>query len=625
MDSIVPCRRTISDRFPIASFRVRVAEPRYYEVACTTDPRLLHPDYAARRTQENFFTSRSRGLVAVSSGEHTWLMPPEVLRRFVGARRIYYALGTYAGRNGEQPRFTVSPQSLDQVPCLSLSPDFTGRGLDRSRVGGRKPASATYGGGSGRSGLRWGGDDALAYERQLSAGYRGDDDGDYDDGYDPSLWSASEALEDADEPEDDDEDGDSPELEDGTSLPGPATARVGGRRVPARIKPCDPDGYGRVARRGGQRTSSPPAPDPSPIGRGVPRFGGSNGDDGEELEDGAAFFLAHPEALGAYGRRRRPAYGRRSRTRHSDYRDEYEEESLPVGPASRPLGTATLTIAEMVRILRVVARRQSGQDGYQATVEDRDGGGLSWGLLLFNQGSGELGRVLSLAKRRDEQLGTSLSPAHRFDQLFGPRAQDLVRQTDPEQTPNAAERLAPVEGKRLSEEPWRSRFRAAGAVPYVQAAQNEVAVERFFRPVLPLARALGINSARGLAVLVDRLIHMGVGGGSSWIMRAAGPVRTEADRAAALRALGYEPTELGRFQREHGVARADGQWGPLTHAALTRALKRLGTASPLVLTQGDDALQTIAEAADSTDFRDRILAFLRDRTNFDDLATFDLR
>src|SRR5690606_1239416 len=168
MDSIVPCRRTISDRFPIASFRVRVPEPRYYEVACATDPQLLHTDYAGRRTPQNFYSSRASGLLGVQRGEHTWIMPPEVLRRFAGARRIYYALGTYAGKGGESPRFTVSPDALDRVPFIGLAADFTGRALDRTRLGGRASSWTRNYGGASAPVLRWGGDDALEIERRVS-------------------------------------------------------------------------------------------------------------------------------------------------------------------------------------------------------------------------------------------------------------------------------------------------------------------------------------------------------------------------------------------------------------------------------------------------------------------------
>ena len=669
MDSIVPCRRTISDRFPIASFRVRVPEARYYEVACATDPRLFHPDYAGSRSETNFYTSRSRGLIGVGSGEHTWFVPPEVLCRFAGSRRIYYALGTYGGPNGDNPRFSISPAALDRVPSLALAQDFTGRTLDRGRIGRAGRAKATYGRPEGGSSLRWGGDDAMEYERQLSASLGGDDDDDdYDDGYDPGLWHAAglEADDDDDDYDDELEEG---EIEDGTQLSSPASARLGGARAALdSMFAVDPEGYGGPPARGIPRRASAARSGQigalggvSSVGRGVPRFGGSPDDD--ELEDGTAYLNAHPEALGGYGRpprratppaharprsrsRSRPyvggapahermAYGRKGTGRHPAYREEHREESLPVGPAARPLGQRALEIPDMVDIVRSVGRAESGDDGYQATVRDAEFSdpthpafgryhmGLSWGIVLFNQRSGALGRVLALAKQRDQRLGDSLPAEHRFARLFGPDAAALLATTDPARTPQPQERVAPVGGAVLWEQPWVKRFEDAGAVGYVQAAQNEVAVEDYVRPMLPIARALELTTARGLALLVDRAVHMGVGAGASWVMRAAGPVRSEAERSEALRALGYEPGELARFQREHGVSPADGGWGPLTHAALTTAMRRLGPSSPLVLPEAEEAMRSLLDAAEDTGFRDRMLALMRS-DDFDDRTMFEL-
>ena len=68
METITPCRKTISERFPIASFVVRVPKARHYEVACATDPRLFHTDYAAHRTPQNFYSSLGDGLAVANKG-----------------------------------------------------------------------------------------------------------------------------------------------------------------------------------------------------------------------------------------------------------------------------------------------------------------------------------------------------------------------------------------------------------------------------------------------------------------------------------------------------------------------------------------------------------------------------
>ncbi len=633
MDSIIPCRRTISDRFPVASFRVRVPEPRYYEVACATDPRLFHPDQAGRRRAANFYTSRDCGLIAAQRGEHTWMMPPEVLRSFAGARRIYYALGTYAGKGGEAPRFSIAPETLGEVPAVSLASDFTGRTLDRGRIG-RVSATATrsgatsYGNPHGTRTMRWGGDDALEYEREMGSSL-GDDEDDYDDGYDPDLWSGASAS--ADDREDDSlEPG---EIEDGTQLPAHAvgqgmTGMIGGRdhAVSGAIGP-DPDAYGTVAGRGASARvmTSSRSPSSSPVGRGVLRFGGSPQDD-DELEDGRGFFTSRPEELGGYGGGaravQRMAYGRRT-SQHAAFREHAEEESLPVGPAAAPLALPSLGIPGMVDILRRIGEQHAGPSLYRATTRDpefRDPKhpafgryhlGLSWGLALFNQRTGALGRVLRLAAQRDALLADALPDAERFASLFGPDHATLLERTDARITVEPNERVAPIAGARLWESPWIERFEAAGAVGYVQAAQNEVAVEELFAPLVPLARALGVRSGVGLALLVDRAVHLGAGEGASWIMRAVGPVRTEADRARALQALGYGPQGLQRLQREHGGDPADGRWGPLSHAAMTSAMRRLGSSAPLRLPTEDEVIRSMLTAAEGTGFRDRMLA-LRD-------------
>ena len=197
MESIVATRDSISERFPVASFTVNVPERRLFEVVCATDPRLLHTDNASLRTPNNFYSSRSVGLMAAQRGPNAFVLPAEQLRRFAGARRIYYALGTYAGRQGEHPRFTIAPDTLDRVPSVALSSDFTGRSLDQRRLGVSSPSS-NYGR-QDRTMLRWGGDAVLEAERATirrtasPAPANRSSAVAYDDGFDPSLWTRNQA------------------------------------------------------------------------------------------------------------------------------------------------------------------------------------------------------------------------------------------------------------------------------------------------------------------------------------------------------------------------------------------------------------------------------------------------
>src|SRR5690606_35280369 len=159
---------------------------------------------------------------------------------------------------------------------------------------------------------------------------------------------------------------------------------------------------------------------------------------------------------------------------------------------------------------------ESGAAGYSAINADSEYNdpshpayrryhiGLSWGLIQFTQRSGSLGRVLQAIRRREATLA-DLPAEHRFDALFGPGADELLRVTtdsDPER------RVAAVGGARLWEPVWVERFRAAGRVPHVMWSQNEIALTDYFDPNIRSAEWLGFDTARSLAMLVDRCIHM---------------------------------------------------------------------------------------------------------------------
>lgn len=655
MEAIVPCRSTISDRFPLASFTIRSSEPRYFEVACATDPRLFHTDFADRRSPGNFFSSRASGLLVAERGDTTWIVPSHALRRFAGARRLYYALGTYGGRGGEAARFSIAPDAIERIPSIAIAGDFTGRSLDRRRIGGVEPPAAAYGGNAGAP-LRWGGDAALEAERARSARSSSSSDDDYDDGYDADLWRRPGGLE-----LDDDDDSD---------VPGDDEAYGAAPRAFADDEPSFDADEQEDGAAFNQRHPEASAPEPRVGGRA--RYGAvahASADEGipsdaGELEDAAALYLAEGAST-AYGARavgrivpgrrapamhdsgaRAPAaaahaapapqrYGRRESTtrpaatargRHADYADEDSEESLPIGPAARALSDSSpppapvpLEIPEKVRILRIVARAESGSDGYAALAADPEfqdpahpayqtcHHGLSFGLVLFTQRSGLLGCVLRRAKARADAAGSSLPAEEQLDSLFGAAWEHLLRVTDPELTPEPEDRIAPVEDHVLWEEPWLGRFRRAGQVPYVQAAQNEVALVELFDPILPLARDLGFVTDRALALLLDRVIHMGLGGGRRFVLQAVGPIRTEAERASALSALGFGPDDLAAFQRSRELP-VDGKWGPITHAALIAALRTLGPRSPLPIPEPALMLRALIDAAQGTDFEARVRA-----------------
>jgi hypothetical protein len=239
-----------------------------------------------------------------------------------------------------------------------------------------------------------------------------------------------------------------------------------------------------------------------------------------------------------------------------------------------PAAAQVLDNQTIYRIVREVAVPLSGDELYSAVAADEQLG-LLFGLVLFPQASVHLGSVLRLMSGRAEAA---------FLDVFGAAAQELLAVTG---AATATERLAPVHGQLLWHEPWPSRFRRAGEVPAFQAAQNEEAIERQFRPMLRPALALGLSTERALAIAYDAVATRGVGGGIRWLVETAGPLRTDRQRAAALRSLGF--ADVAAFQRSVGWVPADGVFGPETHAALVGALRSQGdvpvpTAAELVAT-----------------------------------------
>jgi hypothetical protein len=213
-----------------------------------------------------------------------------------------------------------------------------------------------------------------------------------------------------------------------------------------------------------------------------------------------------------------------------------------------------------------------------------------------------------------------------FASSFGDAAGELLRVTT---AASEDARLAPVANAALWEEPWLSRFAAAGAVPQFQAAQREAADTYFFVPDLPIARWLGFTTDRALAILFDRSLHMGRAGGLRWIVSAVGPIRSQKQRDAALAALGF--ADLAAFARSIGAELGSlvGEtpvWSAPLHAALVGALRALGAASPVAIPPLNDMLDTLVRAArDQAQGGDRFwtiaarrLATLRTTTDLSD-------
>ncbi|HZX96408.1 MAG TPA: hypothetical protein VFE90_17940 [Myxococcales bacterium] len=571
MISITPCRATVSDRFPIASFVVHVPPDRLFEVACATDPLLFHPDQRARRRPENFVTSGSRGLLRAPAGEATYLMPTADLRRFAGAQRLYYALGAYRGVQHEDPVFTVAPRDPRVAPCIQLAPDFTG---GNRLASARPPADARYG--SSPVSCNWGGDATAAKPAAIPAAA-------YDDGFDPALWEKPEAE----------------RIEAPASAASelPRAAPVYGRGDAAAAE--EPAGYEDAPHL--RQAGGPPPP----------RIGGAPAE-AQEFEDaphlkraggrfGEVALPLHadlpPDFAGepaADADRAAPA------GRSSAYSNDYSAEDLPAeGEQPSEAISIAANAAERLQLIEVVAALESGPEGYSAVNPDgeyNDPGspqygrvhvGLSWGFVQFAQRYGALGQVLQACRRRDERKGS-----HFFDDVFGAEsAEELLRVTN---APTEEQRLAPVGGLPLWDPAWVEKFRQAGRITIFQEAQREVADQLFLLPNLQLAGWLGLDTQRALAMLFDRCVQMGPGGGPSWILKVAGPIKSKPQRDAALAKLGL--ASLSEFKKSVGLPE-DEQWGPAVHAALVSRMRPLGHESPVPVPSCAEIEELLVEAA----------------------------
>lgn len=300
------------------------------------------------------------------------------------------------------------------------------------------------------------------------------------------------------------------------------------------------------------------------------------------------------------------------------------------GAYVRSLGEE-LTIDARLAIVDRLARFESGSDRYAAINPDgefkglfrnhsaagRWHVGLSYGIVQFTQDSGALGQLLTMMRDRDPD---------EFARCFGPSADELIRVTTAP-GPSSADlpdgrsaRVQPVDGADLWEEPWVSRFRAAAAHVPFQAAQNELASRNYIEPMLRFAGWLSLNTDRALTMVVDRAVHMGVGGGRRWVADAVGPISTPALRQQALAALGY--SDLRSFQAATSGLTADNDWGPMTHAAMTAALRDLDASSPIPIPTRDQMLDAMVRRAAGTDFERRVRR-LREATDFAD-TEYDL-
>jgi hypothetical protein len=145
------------------------------------------------------------------------------------------------------------------------------------------------------------------------------------------------------------------------------------------------------------------------------------------------------------------------------------------------------------RIITFVSATEGRADSLNRNL---DGAGLSYGILQWNQRSGSLGVLLRELYQADPVA---------FPQIFGPSWSALLEAT-------ARGGLERVEGVPLWEEPWVSRFVAAGRYAPFVAVQWRLAEQgEHFQGALDAARTLGVHTERALALFFDRSVQQGPG------------------------------------------------------------------------------------------------------------------
>jgi hypothetical protein len=196
-------RGEVSDRFPMLGFTVRTGARPYFETVVTTDPTLLDAKQREHRASNKFWSSRGLGPLPAERGEAVFIIPDDVLRRFAGAERLFYAVATFADRTRNSPEAVRLPP--EATPFVSLSSSYTGRRL-RQFVGGRGGGVRWNGPASqyareDKVSLEWAGDAVQPGVETGSAapssspgaptgggGTAGTAALEYDDGYSDKLW-----------------------------------------------------------------------------------------------------------------------------------------------------------------------------------------------------------------------------------------------------------------------------------------------------------------------------------------------------------------------------------------------------------------------------------------------------
>ena len=600
--SIVPTRRRIDRRFSSLGFTITTTQP-WTEVLLATDPSLFDPANSAARTPATFYASRSHGgLTATAAGRARYVAPPATVRLLAasGSSLWYLAVGYPDSTGIGGVTSAESGASGAVVVDASLRPRTAPITVRRS----------------------------LSLARVLGTGLVPNDRLDGEDGGDvppAPVLSSSTGLRGYGLGVDDRLDG-----EDGADLPSlaapPPVLPLPTQPAPVPLAPAAPP-------------AAPPAPPPAPLapppgdisGVETPVNGATPAaaaaaaslselayDDGWDSIDVASVpTLSAIPALSdeypdidwsgvdladQYGERPRlPVPGGRPRPRRRRPRRRPHRR----WPSNRSRCRRWCCPAEAQR--RVIELTASdGGNAYSAVNADgpfrgrhgpghkayqRFHTGLSYGIAEFNQDTGTLGQLLRLMQEREGET---------FVAVFGDASAALVATTTaPGPSGEHVEggrgpRVQPVAGADLWEEPWLSRFRAAGAVPAFRAAQNQLAAELYLAPAAPGRRRLRADHGAG-AVHGPRPVDRAGGAGRQALARrhhrpgeVAGAPPVGAGGAGLRLHRGLPGVRPGAAHRRrvraghalHAGRRPAGARGGVAAAAARRQAVRRGDGSP---------------------------------------------
>lgn len=634
---ITPLHDPLDKRHSDLSFSVDTGSRPRFRVLVARDRALFAPEQAGARNASNFYDSQREGLLSFDGPPCFYLMPRGALHAMLPAPRLYYTLIAYADESGTGAVYAHAPESLvREAPSVTIDSTLTGTlGLMFGTPVGRLlrvDAVQAWSQAFDEAGEDLGG------STPETVGLAADDGEDlpaptadqvsaaFDDGFDGDEAEPAYAASDEDSYSESDSDSDqdygyddgyanaaSARAADGDLRPlrqeaasyddddgGPGSGAAAYDEPDGAHESYD-DGFGRsgsLAQSGRQSAPQVHAyeeqAEDEPYGDEQAGYGDAQAYSGDALREGIPGMLPDEDADGA----------------HTAQAGEHDEDEVDIEASAQAYGDdagdgyahghaqdneparVPFDIAACKAILARIMPFESGSEGFARVVDDGEFAGrfgtshpayqrfhmgLTFGGFPFVQESGTLGQLLVLMRERDRAT---------FNSLF-PEADTMIAVTTAADGARAwqsadgfSQRLRPVGGQRLWQEPWLARFRRAGQHPPFQAAQNELAASLYVQPVIPVCRQIGLDSEQGLAMAIDRAVQMGADGALGWVLECATPVETGAMKQAALVRLGAG--DLQTFQAAQKLP-PTGTWDVATHAALIAAMRASSNSASPVL------------------------------------------